>query len=375
MKYDNIFIVGAGLFGVVMAERLASIGQRCVILEKRDHVGGNCASGIDPETGIEVHLYGSHIFHTSNAAVWEYINKFTKFNDYQHHVEIKVGNQIYPMPISLATMNAFLHKAFTPQEAREFVRSEQTHEKADNLEDKAISLIGKTLYDAFIRGYTCKQWGCDPREMSPDIITRLPVRYNYNTRYFADTYEGIPLDGYDQLFKTMLDNPLIEVRLNCDFMDIRDQLPESSLIIYTGPIDHYFNYSEGRLGYRYVRFNRKSFDCPDFQGNSVINYGDISVPYTRIHEFRHYHPERPYGNRTVIYEEYSGDGSEKGEMAYPINTETNRQIFSRYQEKAKLEKNVIFGGRLASYKYWDMDDTIEASLKCFEEQVKNKVLE
>ena len=364
---QRVFVVGAGLFGSVIAERFAAHGVPVVVLEKRNHIGGNCASEFEPETGIEVHSYGSHIFHTSDQTVWDYIRRFTDFNSYRHHVEIKVGEQIYPMPISLATINAFFRKAFSPAEARDFIFSELHQMEINNLEDKAISLIGNSLYQAFIKGYTEKQWGKKATELPADIITRLPVRFNYNTRYFADTYEGVPLDGYGALFKKLLADPLIEVKLNCDFMEERKNIPDDALIVYTGEIDRYFNYSCGHLEYRYVRFEKEIHNLPDYQGNSVVNYGDTSVPFTRIHEFRHYHPERAYGDKTVIYKEFSTDGSAGGEVAYPVHTVENKAVFSQYQKLAEAEKNVVFGGRLASYRYWDMDDTIAAALACFDE--------
>lgn len=364
-----IYIIGAGLFGMVIAERLAFHGIECVIIEKSSHIGGNCASYIDEHTGIEIHRYGSHIFHTSDERVWNYINQFGSFNDYIHHVQINTGTQIYPLPISLATINSFFRKSFSPREAYDFITAKLPKLKSiNNLEEKALSSVGKELYEAFIKGYTQKQWGKAPHLLPEEIINRLPVRFDYNTRYFSDKYEGIPTEGYDTLFQKMVADPLIKIHLDCDFFDIRKELAPG-MIVFTGAIDEFFDYRFGRLEYRYVRFVYEKHDIADFQGNSVINYGSPEIPYTRIHEFKHYHPEKNYIPETVICKEFSCDHTQGGRMAYPVRTQKNLGIYRQYANLAQVNPQIIFGGRLGSYCYWDMDDTIDAALTCFNEKI------
>lgn len=366
----DFVIVGSGLFGAVCAERLAASGKKVVILEKRNHIGGNCWSEPDSETGIEVHKYGSHIFHTSNQKVWDYINRFTSFNDYHHTVWTTFQGRVYSMPINLGTINAYYGLNLKPHEVEAFLteeRGREVYENPLNLEEQAISLIGRPLYEAFIRGYTIKQWEKDPRELPPEIITRLPVRHSYNNRYFSDTYEGIPLDGYGTVFKRMLDHPNIEVRLNTDWFEVRHELQHRFPVIYTGAIDQFFDYKHGRLEWRSIEFEREVYDVPDYQGCSVMNYADLDIPYTRIHEFRHYHPERAAMKKTVIYTEYSRVISKTSEPYYPINTQRNLSLFKIYKQEASRLKNVWFGGRLGDYRYYDMDDTIGASLELVEE--------
>lgn len=369
----NILITGSGFFGSVLAERIAAdAGQPVTVIDRRNHIGGNCWSEMDMQTGVEYHKYGSHIFHTSNPTVWKYISGFTQFNDYRHTVWTSYRNNVYSMPINLGTINAYYGKNLTPAEARAFIIAEAEGENINtpqNLEDKAISLIGRPLYEAFIRGYTIKQWEKDPRELSAHIITRLPVRYTYNNRYFADTHEGIPLEGYGAIFKKMLAHPNITVRLNTDFSTLRP-LDANTLLCWTGAIDEFFNYRLGRLEWRTVDFEMERPDTPDFQGTSVMNYADVDVPYTRIHEFKHYHPERPDTGSTLIFKEYSRFAQEGDEPYYPVDTLNNRELFAKYQELAKHETpNVIFGGRLGHYKYYDMDNAIEAALRCYHEEV------
>ena len=281
-----ILIVGAGLFGSVMAERIANgLGLPVTVIEKRSHTGGNCWSEIDAETGIEIHKYGPHIFHTSNREVWDYISQFTQWNNYQHHVWSRHKGRMYSMPINLATINSFYGMSLTPAEAEKFIAAEAAREgitEPANLEEKAISMIGRPLYEAFIRGYTIKQWEKDPTELAPEIITRLPVRFNYNSRYFNDIWEGIPLHGYAAIFEKMLSNPLISVRLNTDWFDIRDSISPDTLVIYTGPIDRFFDYRFGRLEWRTLDFEKEYHDVPDYQGAAQINEADTDTPQTRF---------------------------------------------------------------------------------------------
>lgn len=358
-------IVGSGLFGSVCAERLASSGKKVLVLEKRNHIGGNSWSEPDPETGIEVHKYGSHIFHTSNQKVWDYINRFTTFNDYRHTVWTTYQNRVHSMPINLGTINSYYGINLKPFEVENFLikeRGKEIYEVPKNLEEQAISLIGRPLYEAFIRGYTIKQWEKNPTELPAEIITRLPVRHNYNNRYFNDEYEGIPLKGYGEVFKKLLNHPNITVRLNVDWFSIRKEFKDDVSIIYTGSIDQYFDYKHGRLEWRSIELEREVHDVEDYQGCSVMNYADLNVKYTRIHEFKHYHPERPASKKTVTFKEYSKIISETTEPYYPVNTPRNQKLLALYKQEASLLNKVWFGGCLGDYRYNDMDDTIAAAL-------------
>jgi UDP-galactopyranose mutase len=375
MRFKDLkyLIVGSGFFGSVIAERLASqLDQRVVVVEARDHIGGNCYSYREPSSNIEVHAYGTHIFHTNNEKVWKYITQFTEFTPYQHKVLTEYRGQVYPMPISLATINSFYKTNLKPGDVAEFIAKESKGFSGNpsNLEEKAVSLIGRPLYEAFIRGYTTKQWERDPKELPADIITRLPVRKNYNTNYFNDPHQGLPKDGYGELFKRLLNHPNIEVLLNTDYSSVAAEVPENCTIVYTGPIDRFFGYRLGRLDWRSLRFEKEVLDQEDFQGTSVMNYADLDVPYTRIHEFKHLHPERETefnSKKTVIYREYPKTLSgENEDCYYPVNTPRNEELFRKYVTEAKKLKNVIFGGRLGSYKYWDMDKAIENALVTFE---------
>lgn len=376
MNYDLV-VVGSGFFGLTVAERMANRGLRVLVLERRPHIGGNAYSEVDEETGIEVHTYGPHLFHTSNERVWDYVNRFTSFTDYQHHVFTNVGGEVFQMPINLGTVNQFFRSSYSPGEARALI-AEQASEiegTPDNLEDKAISLIGRPLYEAFIRGYTAKQWQTDPRELSAAIISRLPVRYTYNNRYFSDTYEGLPKDGYTAWLTRMADQERIDVRTSVDFFDVTQPFNKKDLvgqipIVYTGPIDEYFNYSEGNLSWRTLDFEQEVVGVGDFQGAPVMNYGDESVPYTRIVEYRHFHPERNYQKeKTVIAYEYSRFASVDDEPYYPVNTSRDREMLLRYRERMKTEPLVYFGGRLGTYKYLDMHMAIASALSLIDNRL------
>lgn len=368
----NFIIVGAGLFGAVTAERIASQKKENVLLlEKRSHIGGNCYSVIEEETGIEVHKYGSHIFHTDNIEVWEYIRNFMSLNNYRHHVFTTYKDRVYQMPINLFTVNHFYNINLKPADLQEFFRSEAEKEKIidpKNLEEKAISLIGRPLYEAFIKGYTEKQWETDPKNLSPDIITRLPFRNNYNSEYFEDPVQGLPVDGYENLFKNLLSSRKITVKLNTDFFLIKESIPENIKIIYTGPIDRYFEYKHGKLGWRTIDFKREIIDVDSYQGTAVMNYADKDIPYTRIHEFKYYHPERNYkSGKTVIFKEFSKHSQDHDEPYYPINRREDMEKLASY--KSIPVKNIFFGGRLGNYKYYDMDDTIISALNFFKEKI------
>ena len=375
LKY---LVVGAGFYGAVIAERIANVlGEKVLVLDRRDHIGGNSWSEIDPESGVEIHKYGSHIFHTSNQAVWDYINRFTSFNRYRHRVLTTYRGKVYTMPINLMTINSYYGINLRPGEVGAFlekeIRSLNLPANPANLEEKAMSLIGRPLYEAFIRGYTIKQWDRDPRELPASIITRLPVRNLYNDAYFDDPYQGIPLDGYAAIFQKMLKHPLIEVQLGIDFFEMRDRIPKDTKIIYTGPLDRFFDFKHGVLGWRTLRFEKEVKDTPDFQGTTVMNYADADVPYTRIHEFKHFHPERKYvekNRKTVLYREYSLLAGKDLPPFYPISSAEDRVMLDRYQQERSNHPNVLFGGRLGSYKYFDMDMAIAAALKAFDDKVK-----
>lgn len=370
----DLIVVGSGFFGLTIAERAASEENlKVLVLEKRPHIGGNAYSEPESETGIEVHRYGAHLFHTSNEKVWNYVNKFTDFTGYQHRVFAMHNGSAYQFPMGLGLINQFFGRYYSPEEARELIKQQtdgMDPKDANNLEEKAISLIGRPLYEAFIRDYTAKQWQTDPKELPASNITRLPVRYTFDNRYFTDTYEGLPVDGYTAWLENMAAHDNIEVRLNTDFFEVREELPDVP-VVYTGPLDRYFDYSEGRLGWRTLDFETEVLDIPDFQGTSVMNYNDADVPYTRIHEFRHFHPERDYPkDKTVIMKEYSRFAEADDEPYYPINTPEDREMLKKYRELAAQEKNVFFGGRLGTYQYLDMHMAIASALTMWENTLR-----
>lgn len=370
----DLIVVGSGFFGLTIAERAASEENlKVLVLEKRPHIGGNAYSEPEPETGIEVHRYGAHLFHTSNEKVWNYVNKFTDFTGYQHRVFAMHNGSAYQFPMGLGLINQFFGRYYSPEEARELIQQQtdgMDPKDANNLEEKAISLIGRPLYEAFIRDYTAKQWQTDPKELPASNITRLPVRYTFDNRYFTDTYEGLPVEGYTAWLENMAAHENIEVRLNTDFFEVREELPDVP-VVYTGPLDRYFDYSEGRLGWRTLDFETEVLDIPDFQGTSVMNYNDADVPFTRIHEFRHFHPERDYPkDKTVIMKEYSRFAEADDEPYYPINTPEDRAMLKKYRELAAQEKNVYFGGRLGTYQYLDMHMAIASALTMWENTLR-----
>ena len=382
MTYDLI-VVGSGFFGLTVAEQAASeLGKRVLIVEKRDHLGGNAYSEKDPDTGIEVHKYGAHLFHTSNKRVWEYVNRFTEFTDYQHRVFAMHDGTAYQFPMGLGLINQFFGRYYSPDEARKLIeeqREGKDPEAATNLEERGIALIGKPLYEAFVKHYTAKQWQTAPTELPPEIISRLPVRYTFNNRYFNDTYEGLPVDGYAAWLEKMAEHELIDVRLSTDYFDVRDELRAESPdapVVYTGPVDQYFNYAEGHLGWRTLDFEREVLETGDFQGTPVMNYNDADVPYTRIHEFRHFHPERQDSypaDKTVIVKEYSRFAEDGDEVYYPINTPEDREKLKKYRELAaeeSRENKVLFGGRLGTYQYLDMHMAIGAALSLFDNHLR-----
>lgn len=378
MNYDLV-VVGSGLFGLTIAEQAASRwGLRVAIVERRSHLGGNAYSEIDPETGIEVHKYGAHLFHTSNERVWEYVNRFTSFTSYVHRVWTTVDGVVYPMPVNLGTINQFFSAAYGPDEARALIAQQAAEvdgQEITDFESKGVSLVGRPLFEAFFKNYTAKQWQTDPKDLPASIISRLPVRYNYDSRYFNDKYEGLPVDGYTAWMERMVASDLIDVYLDTDFFDPENPLNKAAVVgkvpvVYTGPVDRYFEYSAGDLSWRTVDFEKEVVETGDYQGCSVMNYGDIDVPFTRIIEFRHFHPERDYQDKkTVIFREFSRFADHGDEPYYPVNTAQDRERLEQYRELMKNEDRVFFGGRLGTYKYLDMHMAIASALTMLDNEL------
>jgi len=376
----DLLVVGSGFFGLTIAERAAASGRRVVVIDRRHHIGGNAYSENEPTTGIEVHRYGAHLFHTSNPTVWEYVNRFTDFTNYVHRVYTNHKGEVYPLPINLGTINQFFQAAYSPDGARRLIleqAGEFDPKSARNLEERAIGLIGRPLYEAFIRDYTGKQWQTDPKDLPAEVISRLPVRYSYDNRYFNDTWEGLPVDGYTAWLERMADHPNIDVRLSTDFFDESQPLSKRATvgqlpIVYTGPVDRYFDFAAGELGWRTIDLEQEVLPVADFQGTSVMNYADSDVPYTRIHEFRHFHPERADrypADMTVIMREYSRFASREDEPYYPVNTPEDRAGLLAYRELTKDEPDVYFGGRLGTYQYLDMHMAIGSALTMWNNQL------
>jgi UDP-galactopyranose mutase len=375
MINTDYLIVGCGLYGSVLAERIANVlKKKVIIIEKRNHIAGNCYSEIDKITGIEYHKYGTHIFHTNNAKAFDYITKFTKLNDYRHHHLTFYKNKVYQMPINLETINTFFKKNLRPNEAKKFIAKQIINQnyKFDNFEDKAISQIGKKLYEAFIKNYTKKHWGKDPKLLPASIFSRIPVRFNYDENYFKNCkFQGIPEDGYTNLFKKILANSKIKILLNKDYKLDQCSFNVKYQTIYTGPLDRLYNYKYGELEWRSLKFKSTIINCEDFQGNSVIAYPELQKKYTRIHEPRHLHPERKYQNKkTIIIKEYPIKNS--NEPYYPIVSKRNKLLQEKYLLEVKKNKKLITGGRLADYAYYDMDMTILKALSTFNKLANNK---
>ena len=357
MQNIDSIVAGAGIWGCTLARRLAEAGRKVLVLEKRPVIGGNVRCETDEETGIEVHLYGSHIFHTHIPEVWEFVNRFVKFNGYQHKVLANYKGKIYYLPLGLEMINKFFGVELRPGEVSDFM-ADETHSKA--------------IFDAFFRGYTSKQWGKPPEEIDPSIIKRVPVRANYDVNYFNDYNQGIPLMGYNSLFDRLLDHPNIKVRCNAAVRleegRIKvdgDDLPNVP-VYYSGPIDALFDYRFGHLPWRTLRFETEKPAVKDYQGTSVVNYTEIDVPYTRIHEFKHYHPEDSAvmnSPKTIIMREYSAPWQPGDEPYYPIDRVESRELLAKYQEEAVKIPNLTVGGRLGGYKYYDIDKSIDAALK------------
>ena len=363
MYYDYL-VVGAGLFGAIFAREAADRGKSVLVIDKRDHIAGNIYT--KEVEGINVHEYGAHIFHTNNKLVWNYINRFAEFNRYTNSPVANYNGEIYSLPFNMYTFNK-MWNVVTPDEAREKIAS-QVEEAGitdpKNLEEQAISLVGTDIYEKLIKGYTEKQWGRDCKDLPSFIIKRLPVRYTYDNNYFNAIYQGIPIGGYTKMVENMLEG--IKVVTNTDYFEAKDKLGEFGKVVFTGPIDAYFDYKLGALEYRSVRFETETIDTPNFQGNAVVNYTDRETPWTRIIEHKFFEfGEQP---KTVISREYSSEWKLGDEPYYPVNDEKNAALYAQYKELADAEPNVIFGGRLGEYKYYDMDKVIEAALKCVEKE-------
>lgn len=377
MKYDYL-IVGSGLFGAIFANEANKKGKKCLVIDKRNHIGGNVfTENID---GINVHKYGAHIFHTSNKEVWEYINQFAEFNRYTNSPVARYKNELYNMPFNMNTFNK-LWGVITPEEARAKIEEEKKEAgitEPKNLEEQAISLVGKTIYEKLVKGYTEKQWGKRATELPSFIIKRLPVRFIYDNNYFNDIYQGIPIGGYTPIIEKMLDG--IEVKLNCDFFENRKELENiAEKIVFTGQIDKYYNYQFGELEYRSLRFETEILEKENYQGNAVVNYTEYEVPYTRIIEHKHFEYGASLGKiaegqaleKTIITREYPDAWSKEKEPYYPINNEKNNTLYEKYKVFADKDSKVLFGGRLGQYKYFDMDKVIAEALKFAKAELEN----
>ena len=366
MKYDYL-IVGTGLFGSIFAYEAKKRGKKCLIIDKRNHVGGNIYT--EKIEDINVHKYGAHIFHTSNKEIWEYINQFSEFNRYTNSPVAKYKDEVYNLPFNMNTFNK-LWGVFTPEEAKQKIQEELQEVNIDepkNLEQQAIKLVGKTIYEKLVKGYTEKQWGMRATELPSFIIKRLPVRFTYDNNYFNDKYQGIPEGGYTKIIEKMLDG--IETKLNYNYFDHKEELENiAEKIIFTGAIDEYYDYCFGELEYRSVRFETEVLDIDNYQGNAVVNYTEYEVPYTRIIEHKHF--EYGMQPKTVISKEYSDTWNRDKEPYYPINNEKNNTLYLKYKELADIDDKIIFGGRLGQYKYYDMHKVIEEALRAVNTELK-----
>ena len=362
--YDYL-IVGAGLYGAAFAQMMTEKGKKCLVIDKRDHIAGNIYT--EEVEGIQVHVYGAHIFHTSDEGVWNYVNRFAKFNRYTNSPVANYKGEIYNLPFNMNTFNK-MWGVITPAEAKakiEEARASDFTEEPENLEQQAINLVGKDIYEKLIKGYTEKQWGRDCRELPPFIIKRLPVRFTYDNNYFNDSYQGIPMGGYTAMVEKMLEG--IEVRLGVDYLENKEELDAlAHKVVYTGTVDSYFGYCYGPLEYRNVSFETEVLDMENYQGNAVVNYTDRETPYTRVIEHKHF----DFGTqpKTVISREYSVEWKLGDEPYYPVNNEKNGALYEKYRTLAEKEEKVIFGGRLGEYRYYDMDKVLIAAMETVAKQ-------
>ena len=367
MKYDYL-IVGSGLFGATCANLLNKKGKKVLVIDKRNNIAGNIYT--ENIEGINVHKYGAHIFHTDYKDVWDYVNSFVEFNRYTNSPVARIGNEIYNLPFNMNTFAKIWSDVFTPEDAIRHINEEKKEISGEpkNLEEQAISLVGRSIYEKLIKGYTEKQWNRSCTELPAFIIKRLPVRMIYDNNYFNDKYQGIPIGGYTKLVEKMLEG--IEIRLNTDFFKNRNELSSlASKIIYTGPLDEYFNYSLGELEWRSLKFEDKIIDSNNYQGNAVVNYTGTEVPYTRVIEHKHFEFNTT-SPKTVVTFEYPSDYKNGMENFYTVNDDKNNSLAEHYRELASKEDKTIFGGRLAEYKYYDMDDVIKSAFEVVEKELK-----
>lgn len=366
MKYDYL-VVGAGLYGALFAYEAKKKGKKCLVIDKRSHIAGNIYC--ENTKGINVHKYGAHIFHTSDKKVWEYVNQFAEFNNYINSPVARYKDELYNLPFNMNTFSK-MWNIVTPQEAKDMIANQIADlniTEPQNLEEQALSLVGKDVYEKLIKGYTEKQWGRDCKELPAFIIKRLPLRFIYDNNYFNDRYQGIPIGGYNQIVEKMLEG--IEVRLSTDYLSNRDEFDAiADKIIYTGMIDQFYDYKLGVLEYRSVRFETEELEMENYQGNAVVNYTEREVPYTRIIEHKHFE----FGSQptTIISKEYSSEWKKGDEPYYPVNNDKNNELYQQYKELSEKEQKVIFGGRLGGYKYYDMDKVIAAALEMCAEELK-----
>lgn len=368
-RYDYL-IVGAGLYGAIFAHEMTKAGRKCLVIDKRDHIGGNVYT--DSIEGINVHKYGAHIFHTSNKRVWDYMNSFAEFNRYTNSPVARYKNELYNLPFNMNTFHE-LWGVTTPQEAKEMIERQKKEaalpdgREATNMAEAAIQLVGKDIFEKLVKGYTAKQWGRPAEELPPFIIKRLPVRFTYDNNYFNDSYQGIPVGGYTNIIEKMLEGS--EVRLSNDYFDDRDRLSAmAGKTVFTGMIDEYFDYCYGELEYRSLRFEEKTLDIDNFQGNAVVNYTEYEIPYTRIIEHKHF--EFGTQEKTVITYEYPAAWKKGDEPYYPMNDERNNGIYAKYRALADKEEKVIFGGRLGEYRYYDMHQVVAAAIDAVQNELK-----
>lgn len=364
MKQYDYLIVGAGLFGAVFACEATRKGKKCLVIDKRNHIGGNVYT--KEMHGINVHEYGAHIFHTSNKEVWDYVNRFAEFNRYTNSPVAIYKNELYNLPFNMNTFNK-LWGVKTPSEAKAKIESEKAEcqiKEPKNLEEQAINLIGKTIYNKLVKGYTEKQWGKKATELPAFIIKRLPVRFTYDNNYFNDLYQGIPVGGYTKMVENILLG--IEVKLCCDYFEHKEELEKlAEKIVFTGPIDKFYNYCFGELEYRSLRFETETLNTENYQGNAVVNYTEYEIPYTRIIEHKHF--EFGTGDKTVITKEYPAKWEKGSEPYYPVNDQKNNALYEKYKELSKKDTNILFGGRLGKYAYFDMDKVILSALNAAKE--------
>lgn len=371
-KIADILIVGAGFSGATIANLAAENGITVHLIDKRNHIGGNCYTYTDNETGVEVHKYGPHIFHTSSKEIWNYVNKFSKFNNYINRVKAKSGGRIFQLPINLYTINQFFNKSFSPTEAQQYINSIKIpHINIKNFEEFMLDAVGRELYEAFFKNYTIKQWGKEPKNISVSTAKRLPIRYYYDDNYYTDVYQGIPVDGYTKLIERMLAKKEIKVDINTMFDNsFKDWRLNYKKLVFTGSVDEFFNYSEGFLPYRRVCF--EEIRGIEIQGTAVINYTDMSEPFTRIHEHKWFTPEKSF-NKSIAFKEFSTDTDSRSEAYYPVRDSSSEELLAKYNNLAANEKDVVFAGRLAEFIYYDMHQVIGAAMTKFK-KLANELL-